>query len=76
MGLRIKSKVPELLNERGLTPMDLVRAGISYATAFRLAKGNIQITMDTLSQLVTVLNINKIEEIIEVVKDDEQSGAQ
>lgn len=36
---KIKINVYALLRQTNTTPMDLVRHGISYATAYRLARG-------------------------------------
>ena len=57
-GIRIR--VPELLNERGWTAMDLVRkANIATATAYRLANGEADaITLDVLERLCQAFGVD------------------
>ena len=54
-GTRIKLRVPELLEERGWGPMDLVRRpefSFAPATAYRLARGEAEsVNLDTLERL-------------------------
>ena len=56
---QIKIILPELMSDRGISKMDLVRkAGISYPTALRLAKGEANaITFQTLANLCEMFEV-------------------
>jgi DNA-binding Xre family transcriptional regulator len=67
------NKIPKLLEERGLTPMDLIHQGMAYNTAYRVARGELDFTLTTALQLCNILGVNSLDDIIEYRKD-EHSG--
>lgn len=69
------SHVPKLLAKRGWGPMDLVRkADIGVRTAYRLAAGDADFTVQTLSKLCELFGL-PVEKIIEFNPSEEQPKA-
>ncbi len=67
----IVSKVPDLLEARGWTAMDLVRkANLGVYTAYRLAAGETDITLRVLKQLCEVFGVSSIDEVITFVRSE------
>ena len=64
---RIRIRVPELLEERGWTPMELVRrAGLAMGTAYRLANGEAKgVTFDVLEKLCATFGVD-VGELFEI----------
>lgn len=63
----VVSNVPKLLESRGWGAMDLVRrAGLGVDTSYRLARGEIDFTIQTLGRLCEVFGVavNKIVEYV------------
>lgn len=72
------SRVPELLRQRNWTAMDLVRRGLAYNTSYRLARGDISVTVDTARQLVEIFGLDRLDDIFVVQKnaiEERQPGA-
>jgi predicted transcriptional regulator len=67
------SKVPELLKERGLRPIDLIRQGMAMSSAYRAARGYWDFNLKTALQLCNILGVNSLDDIIEYRKN-EHSG--
>ncbi len=76
----IRINVPQLIQERGIIPFDLVRnAGIAPGTAYRLADANRHdeiksITFDVLEALCRYLNVT-VSDILEYEPEDENKKA-
>ena len=69
------SRVPELLKKRGWGAMDLVRrANVGIGTAYKLAAGDADFSIQTLGKLCAVFGV-PIEKIISFSPDEEQSGS-
>lgn len=68
MGTMI-SFVPQLLDSRGWSAMDLVRRGLAVDTAYKLSRGEINITMDTLTQLCDIFEVESVCDVVEYRSD-------
>lgn len=67
------SHVPKLLKERGWGPMDLVRkAEIGVRTAYRLADGDVDFTIQTLAKLCELFELPVEDIIVFSPSDDEE----
>ncbi len=54
----IKFMLPELLKERGIRPIDLVRAGMAQGTAYSVARGHVRrLDLNTLELLCRILQV-------------------
>lgn len=70
----VVSRVPELLQERGWGAMDLVRrANMGVGTAYKVAGGDTDFTIETLAKLCTLFGV-PIQEVVTFVADEEQPG--
>ena len=70
---RVISHVPKLLEKRGWGAMDLVRkAELGIDTAYKLARGETDFTIQTLEKLCKVFGV-PVQRVIEFV-EDEQPG--
>lgn len=67
----LKSNVPELLRERGMTPMDLVRLGLPFNTAYRAARGETDFRMSTAAKLCDAFGVSTLDEVVKYIKDSE-----
>ena len=72
--MRLKSKLPELMKQRGISPQDLARMGFSTRTAYRLWKGGIDFKLTTIERVCNKLNAGLFE-VIELVPDGIIDGA-
>lgn len=71
----VVSHVPKLLEKRGWGPMDLVRkANVSVRTAYRLAAGESDFTVQTLGKLCELFEL-PVNKIIEFFPSEEQPRA-
>jgi len=57
------SRVPELLEQRGWNAMDLIRRGLTYNTAYRVARGETEITLKIAKQLCDIFEVSSIDQI-------------
>lgn len=78
MGLKLVSHVPELLELKGwngsmLAGHMLIR-GSSADTAYRIARGEVQFTTETLLLVAEILDCKSIAELIDIAREDEQVG--
>ncbi len=62
------SKIPDLMAERKVNPMDLVRKGLAMNTAYRAARGGIDFTLGTLATICDVLEADGLDDLIEYVR--------
>ena len=65
------SRVPELLNARGWKALELVRRGLPYNTAYRVARGSTEINLRTARQLVDIFELTSINDIFVYSTKDE-----
>jgi len=68
----IVSLVPELLQERGWTVIDLVRRGLSINTSYRLARGETGVTIETARQLCGIFGVKKLDDIFRYAEDEQE----
>jgi hypothetical protein len=66
----VVSKVPRLLAERKWSAIDLVRRGLAISTAYRLARGETGILLDTAAQLVVIFGLRRLDDVFEIVKQE------
>jgi len=66
------SRVPELLAARGWSALDLVRRGLTYNTAYRIARGDTDVTAKTLCQLVDIFELESISQVLVYLRDNKQ----
>jgi DNA-binding Xre family transcriptional regulator len=64
------SKIPDLMLERKVNPMDLIRKGLAMNTAYRAARGETDFTLGTLAVICDVLDADGLDDLIEYVKND------
>lgn len=64
------SKIPNLMEERKVNPMDLVRKGLAMNTAYRAARGGTDFTLGTLAAICDVLDADGLDDLIEYVRND------
>lgn len=57
------SRVPELLELRGWTAMDLIRRGLTYNTAYRVARGETEITLKIVKQLCDIFEVATVDQL-------------
>ena len=69
------SRVPELLKQRGWTAMDLMRRGLTYNTAYRVTRGETEITMKIAKQLCDIFEVDSIDKIFRYTPDTEGARA-
>lgn len=67
----LTSKVPELLAERGWKPLDLVRRGLPFNTAYRVARGHTDVTLRIARQLVDIFELSSINDVFVYSTQDE-----
>lgn len=57
------SRVPDLLAERGWAPIDLIRRGMAYNQAYKIARGDTSVTLKTASQLLEIFELTSLDDI-------------
>lgn len=69
---QVKSKIPELIRERGLTDLEwqafCILAGLSTHTARRLIQGDVNISLATLSKVADALGVDTPDQLVEFTK--------
>ncbi len=65
----LESRVPELLEKRGWNAIDLIRRGLSYSTAYRVAKGDTEVTLKIARQLVDIFGLQTLDQIFRYIPD-------
>jgi hypothetical protein len=72
----LKSHVPELLEKRGWNTKTFVAhcmlAGLGQETAYRLARGDVNVNIETVKVAAKVLGVESISEVIDLEADSEQ----
>lgn len=75
----LKSRVPELLAEKGWSVRTFVAhcmlAGIGMDTAYRVARGGTNVKAQTLASIAKILGVPSISDIIDLNDGDEQQGS-
>lgn len=66
------SKIPDLLAQRQWGAMDLIRRGLSVATSYKIVRGDISFTLDTVRVLCDIFEVRSLDELFEYRKDGEQ----
>lgn len=68
----LRSRVPDLLKKKGLTALDLVRLGVSYNMAYRVARGYTNFKLYTAWMLVKALGLKSLDDLFEYVQTEEK----
>ena len=70
----LTSRVPELLAERGWAPIDLIRRGLTYNAAYKVARGDTAVTLRTAAQLCAIFGLTSLDEIFRYAPSAEQEN--
>ena len=64
----IKSKIPELMEKKGVRAVDLIANNISNQTAYRIARGEANFNLATLDLIMQILDTKDFNEVLEYVE--------
>ena len=66
----LKSNIPNEMNKRGLTPKDLVEAGVaSQGLAYKIYNGDTSLTLNTLERLCRLFEVRFLDDLVEYTPD-------
>ena len=68
METMIKSKIPELMEQKGVRAVDLIAANISNQTAYRIARGETNLNLKTLEVIMEILGTRDFNDVLEYVE--------
>ena len=65
----VVSRVPELIKSRNWKVIDLIRRGMTYNMAYRVARGEVDISLEVATMLVDIFELNKLDEVFHYVRE-------
>jgi len=66
----LKSNIPMEMKKRNMTPVQLSEiTGMSTRTAYRLWKGDVNITLNTLAMLCQLFNVQFLDDLVKYTPD-------